>query len=333
MKIILFVVLFVTLASSTPSVNVQWLSFKKQHGKSYKSHVEEQRRLSIFMKNMKLIEEHNAQFKAGLVSYYLKMNHLGDMFPEEFNSAHLGLKPVEIKKEGKPTEVFFVPPSNDVIPASIDWRELGAVTSVKNQGSCGSCWAFSTTGAVEGQLFRKTGKLVSLSEQQLMDCSVDYNNLSCKGGLMDNAFQYLKYVGGLESEDSYPYEARDGYCTFKPWKSVSGTVIKSYVDVEFGDLAALQNAVATVGPVSVAVSAGNNNFRFYGGGVFNGNGCNPLFLDHGVLVVGYGSENGKNYWIIKNSWGPNWGEEGYMRLEKNDENLCGLAYKASYPVL
>ncbi|CAH1392197.1 unnamed protein product [Nezara viridula] len=333
MKSILLVALLVTLASSTPSLNVQWLSFKKEHGKSYKSPAEEQRRHSIFMDNLKMVEEHNAQYKAGLVSYYLKMNHLGDMLPEEFNSTQLGVKKVETRKEGEKSELFFVPSNSDVIPDSIDWRELGAVTPVKNQELCGSCWAFSTTGALEGQIFRKTGKLVSLSEQQLMDCSGDYDNYRCKGGSMDRAFHYLQDVGGLESEDSYPYEARDGYCKFKPWKAVPGTGIKSYASVDFGDLAALRYAVARVGPISVAVSAGNRNFRFYGGGVFDGNGCNTMILDHGVLVVGYSSENGKDYWIIKNSWGPTWGENGYMRLERNNENLCGIASEANYPLL
>lgn len=280
-----------------------------------------------------MIEEHNARFKAGLVTYYLKMNHLGDMLPEEFNSTLLGVKQVGTWKEDGQNELFFAPPPNDIIPDSIDWRELGAVTPVKNQGLCGSCWAFSTTGAMEGQVFRKTGKLVSLSEQQLMDCSADYNNNRCQGGLMDRAFNYVKDVGGLESEDSYPYEERDGYCKFKPWKAVSGTEVKSFVSIEHGDLTALRYAVGKVGPISVAVSAGNSNFRFYGGGVFNGNGCISFILDHGVLVVGYGSENGKDFWIIKNSWGQVWGEQGFMRLERNDKNLCGIASMASYPIL
>ncbi|KAE8573682.1 Cat31 [Halyomorpha halys] len=276
----------VAFAAASPAIKEQWSSFK--HEKSYQSIQEEQRRMAIFSKTLKTIEEHNAKYEAGLSTYYLEMNHFGDM-------------------------------------------QLGAVSPVKAQGTCRSCWAFSTvsiTGAIEGQYFRKTGKLVSLSEQQLIDCSTHYMNEGCGGGMMDFAFNYLKDVAGLEREDTYPYEAKDHSCRYNKNKVVPGTQVKAYTDIKFKDDEALRAAVATVGPISVAVSSGNTHFLYY-----KGDTCNPGFLDHGVLLVGYGSDNGEDYWLIKNSFGVSWGEKGFMRLTRSKKNACGISSAASYPIL
>nr|XP_014282108.1 cathepsin L1-like isoform X2 [Halyomorpha halys] len=327
MKIILLSIM-VAFAAASPAIKDQWNSFKRQHGKSYHSIQEEQLRMAIFSETMKTIEEHNAKYKAGLSTYYLEMNHFGDMLPEEVTQ--LGFN-----RTGDMRHVpsfTYLPPANVEIAESVDWRTSGAVTPVKTQGSCGSCWAFSSTGAMEGQLFRKKGKLVSLSEQQLVDCSTDYNN-GCNGGFMDSAFIYIKEIGGLESEDSYPYEAKDRSCRFNKNKVVPGTQVKAYTDIESYDDEALRAAVATVGPISIAVSAGNRHFLHYGGGVFNGDTCNPSALDHGILLVGYGSADGEDYWLVKNSWGPKWGEKGFMRLTRAKKNACGISSSASYPVL
>lgn len=319
----------VAFAAATPAIKEQWTSFKKQHGKSYKSIQEEKLRMIIFSETMKTIEEHNAKYEAGLSTYYLEMNQYADMLPEEVTQ--LGYNTTgEMKQEPSFT---FLPPANVEIAESIDWRESGAVTPVKNQGSCGSCWAFSSTGAIEGQLFRKTGKLVSLSEQQLVDCSEDYDNAGCGGGLMDNSFRYLEEAAGLESEDSYPYQGRNMRCRYNKNKVVPGTKVKAYTDIKRYDDEGLKAAVATVGPISIAVSAGNTHFLQYGGGVFNGDTCNPGSLDHGILLVGYGSENGQDYWLVKNSWGPRWGEKGFMRLTRSKKNACGISTQASYPIL
>ncbi|CAH1391949.1 unnamed protein product [Nezara viridula] len=275
-----------------------------------------------------MIEEHNAKYEAGLVTYYLAMNHLGDMLPEEVT--HLGFNETgKIKKEPSFT---FLPPANVEIPESIDWRDLGAVTPVKFQGSCLSCWAFSATGAMEGQLFRKSGKLVSLSEQQLIDCSRKYKNHGCEGGLMVFTFNYLKDVEGLEKEDSYPYEALDRTCRYNKDKVVPGTQVKAYTNIRPKDDDALKAAVATVGPISVGVNSGNEHFMFYKGGVFNGDTCYTN-IDHGILLVGYGSENGEEYWIAKNSFSQAWGEDGYIRFTRSVKNVCGISSMASYPIL
>ncbi|KAE8573686.1 Cat35 [Halyomorpha halys] len=328
MKVILLVAL-VAFAAASPAIKEQWSSFKRHHGKSYKSIEEENLRMNIFAHHHKMIEEHNAKFDAGLTTYTLAMNRFGDMLPEEVTQ-------VGFNRTGDMRKVpsfTYLPPANVEIAESIDWSQSGAVTPVKNQGSCGACWAFSTTGAIEGQLFRKTGKLVSLSEQQLVDCSTGYKNKGCKGGLMDYAFKYLEEVEGLESEDSYPYEGRDRSCRYNKNKVVPGTKVKAYVDIKSLDDDALKAAVATVGPISIAVSASNFDFMFYFGGVFDGEGCNPSKLDHGILLVGYGTEDGEDYWLVKNSWGPGWGEDGFMKLTRSKKNTCGISSAASYPIL
>ncbi|CAH1391946.1 unnamed protein product [Nezara viridula] len=330
MKVILLLAM-VAFAAATPAIKEQWTSFKSRHGKSYNSIEEEHLRMNIFSHHLKMIEEHNAKFEAGLVTYSMRMNHLGDMLPEEVTQ--LGFNKTEEMR--RVPSFTFLPPANVEIPESIDWTQTGAVTPVKNQGHCGSCWAFSSvsleTGALEGQLFRKTGKRVSLSEQQLVDCSRSYKNGGCRGGLMDNSFNYLKDVEGLQSESSYPYEGIDNRCRYNKDKVVPGTQVKAYTDIQSMDDDALQAAVATVGPVSIAVSAGNNGFMFYEGGVFDGETCGDL--DHGILLVGYGSEDGEDYWLVKNSWGPRWGENGYMKLTRAKKNACGISTAASYPIL
>ena len=213
------------------------------------------------------------------------------------------------------------------LAGSVDWRQKGAVTPVKNQQQCGSCWAFSTTGSTEGAHAIKTGNLVSLSEQQLVDCSAAQGNQGCNGGLMDQGFQYIISNKGITTEAAYPYTAQDGTC--KNGMSAAAT-LSSFVDVAQGSEADLMKAV-NLGPVSIAIEADQQCFQFYSGGILSDSSCG-MQLDHGVLVVGYGTENNVDYWIVKNSWGASWGESGYIRLIRG-KNECGIAQAASYPVV
>ncbi|XP_072378111.1 cathepsin L-like proteinase [Diabrotica undecimpunctata] len=315
----------IILSVSALSLNEHWESFKVKHGKVYKNPIEERVRFSVFQSNLKLINEHNAKYEQGLVGYTMGVNQFADMTPEEFK-AKLGMQAKNRPKINKTRHVQNV---NAEVPDSIDWRQKSAVLEVKDQGNCGSCWAFSATGSLEGQNHIINGKSVSLSEQELLDCSTDYGNGDCEeGGLMTSAFEYIK-DNGIESESSYPYKGIQGLCQRRAGQSV--IQIQGYKEIENND-EALRQAVGTVGPISAAMYA--EPIQFYFGGIFDNKACynDESYLDHGVLVVGYGEENNKPYWIVKNSWGQWWGEQGYFRIERNAQ-LCGLTLDTSYPIL
>lgn len=308
----------------------EWEAYKMEHGKKYKSDVEEQFRMKIFKDNKYKVAQHNKLYHSGEKSYSMKINHFADLLHHEFIELMNGYSH---NKSRPRLGATFIGPDDDIaLPKTMDWREKGAVTPVKNQGECGSCWSFSATGALEGQHFRKTGKLVSLSEQNLIDCSTKFGNNGCNGGLMDYAFEYVKSNGGIDTEDTYPYEAMDDNCRYNP--DDSGADDRGYVDVREGNEHALKKAIATVGPVSVAIDASHETFQFYNEGVYYEPDCSPEMLDHGVLAVGYGTtEDGDHYWLVKNSWSEKWGEEGYIKMARNRDNNCGIASAASFPLV
>ncbi|KAJ8875468.1 hypothetical protein PR048_023363 [Dryococelus australis] len=216
------------------------------------------------------------------------------------------------------------------LPTHVDWRTKNLVTAVKTQGYCGACWAFSTTGAVEGQMAKKTGKLYSYSEQQMIDCT---GNMNCaNGGWMTIAYQYIINAGGIETEQEYPFTGKD-YQTCKFKKNLAKGWVKGIVDLPSGNEQKLAQAVATVGPIAAGMDASASSFDNYAGGIYNEPKCSSTSMDHGVLVVGYGTENGNDYWIVKNSWGPKYGEKGYIRIARNKNNKCALATAANYPTV
>lgn len=308
----------------------EWEEFKTRFAKSYTDKSEENFRLKVFMENKHRIAKHNQRAANGLKSYTLEMNQFGDLLHHEFISIMNGYK--KSYKTDSLNGSAYLSPAHVAIPDSVDWRKEGYVTPIKNQGQCGSCWAFSTTGSLEGQHFRATGKLVSLSEQNLVDCSKKFGNNGCEGGLMDNAFQYVRENHGIDTENSYPYEGIDDKCRFKP-KNI-GATDTGFVDIPSGSETKLQEAVATIGPVSVAIDASHESFQLYSQGVYDEPDCSTEELDHGVLVVGYGTTaEGQDYWIVKNSWGTQWGDEGYIKMSRNKKNQCGIATSASYPLV
>lgn len=309
-------------------------------GRSYSNPLEDRVRYATFKANLAKIAAHNSKYDSGLVSYKMGVNKFADLSVEEF-AQRLGLK------VGPPTNQTFSLQADDV-PEEVNWVTLGAVTPVKDQGQCGSCWSFSAvsihssaasnalicpafqTGAIEGQYFLANNQLVSLSEQNLVDCTSSYGDYGCSGGLMDYAFQYV-CDNGIMAESDYPYLGIDCACQFDSAKAV--VKVKSFVDVTSGSEEDLQEAVGTVGPVSIAVDA--LGFQHYVEGIFDNEAClnSRYSLNHGILAVGYGSEDGQDYWLVKNSWGSDWGEEGFIRMSRNKDNQCGVATAASYPVL
>ncbi|XP_044462418.1 zingipain-2-like [Mangifera indica] len=297
----------------------QWMV---RHGRTYKDQAEKEMRFKIFKQNLEFIQNFN---KAGNRSYNLSINQFADLTDEEFLASRTGYKPMPAQSRTSSTS--FTYQSLTEAPSSLDWRENGAVTEVKDQGNCGCCWAFSAVAAVEGITQIKTGTLTSLSEQQLLDCSTN-GNYGCNGGLMENAFEYIIDNKGLTSESNYVYQETEGICDTQMEPVAQ---IQSYEKVPSNSEKALLQAVAKQ-PVSVAIDA--SGIKYYSGGVFDGD-CGTS-LNHAVTIIGYGTaDDGTEYWLIKNSWGESWGENGYMRIKKDAdaaEGLCGLAMDASYPI-
>ncbi|XP_057972098.1 vignain-like [Malania oleifera] len=290
---------------------------------------EKHKRFNVFKENAKYVHNFNKMDKP----YKLKLNKFADMTNHEFRSTYAGSKIDHHRMflgSSRANGSFMYENVNN-IPPSVDWRKKGAVTNVKDQGQCGSCWAFSTVVAAEGINQIKTQKLISLSEQELVDCDTAENE-GCNGGMMDYAFEFIKQKGGITSEEIYPYKAEDGTCdTAKENSPVVS--IDGYEKVPANNENALLKAAANQ-PISVAIDAGGFDFQFYSEGVFTGD-CGTE-LDHGVAIVGYGATiDGTKYWIVKNSWGAEWGEKGYIRMQRGitaKKGLCGIAMEASYPI-
>ncbi|TYZ58464.1 hypothetical protein PybrP1_007982 [[Pythium] brassicae (nom. inval.)] len=318
-----------TAAASTPleyeQEFAQWLA---SHRLAFNEPFEYLRRLEAFVANDIFIRDHNER---GSASFTLGHNEFSHLTFDEFASLKRGFQMPAGYLEQRRANVNATWAANAFgddasAPESVDWVEKGAVTGVKNQGQCGSCWAFSTTGAVEGAAFVASGKLPNLSEQELVDCDHNGDN-GCNGGLMDHAFQWIEAQGGICAESDYEYHAAVEQC--RPCKQV--VQVSGFVDVPPNNEKALKAAVAKQ-PVSVAIEADQREFQFYKAGVFD-QACGTQ-LDHGVLVVGYGAEGNKAFWKVKNSWGPTWGESGYIRLARNlgpRAGQCGIAMVPSYP--
>jgi cathepsin L len=316
-----------------PDFHSLWKRFKERYAKRY-SDDEDTRRRHIWEDHIRLIQEHNLEADLGEQSYSLGLNRFADWSKEEFRQFLMGFRPDLVHDDDLPAEdapvVLMSASTTTSLPASVDWVKNGWVTDVKDQGKCGCCYTFAATGALEAQLFNTTKKLVTLSEQNLLDCSKTNGNQGCNGGVTDYAFRYV-VQNGIESEETYAFTGKEEQCKFSSSRSV--TKCRGYVDIPRGNEQALQAAIANVGPVAVALDASLTEFQLYRRGVFKSSKCSSTAINHAVLAVGYGESKGEEYWLIKNSWGKRWGDDGYVKIARNQNNMCGIAQQASYPTM
>ena len=329
-KLVSAFLLLVSSSRALTSPTSRWFDWKHAYDRTYSSAQTERAAYEAFIENDEIIEFSNFHDRP----YRLGHNEFSDMNRSEF-SRFLGRKHAVPKpgqsppRQPRPSSPLWTGDGRSPLPDRVDWVSRGAVTPVKNQAQCGSCWAFSAIASLEGALKLESGKLVSLSEQQLVSC--DTTDDGCDGGLMDQAFDWLRDNGGACSERSYRYTSGggdSGTCetTCRPVVEVGG-----HVDVAPGNETALRAAVASR-PVSVAIEADQSVFQLYKSGVLADASCGDA-VDHGVVVVGYGHDaaTGLDYWRIKNSWGTSWGEKGFGRLVRG-RNMCAIATEPSYPV-
>lgn len=300
-----------------------WQSYIRTHQKNYTDQ-ENVSRKDVFRQNMRLIHSTN---RANL-GFQLAVNHLADRSKDELKL--LRGRKVTTGYNGGQQFPYIADEMVKDLPDQLDWRLFGAVTHVKDQSVCGSCWSFGTTGTIEGAYFVKYGHLVYLSQQALIDCSWGFGNNGCDGGDDAQAYQWIMKHGGIPTEGDYgPYYGQDGYCHVD--KVPLTAKITSFVNVTSGDQNALKVALAKHGPISIAIDASVPTFTFYSNGIYYDPKCGnqPENLDHAVLLVGYGQLNGNDYWLVKNSWSNYWGNDGYVLMSPKDNN-CGVMTSPTY---
>ncbi|CAG2176246.1 unnamed protein product [Oppiella nova] len=303
----------------------EWIGFKNEfRGNSYLGAEEEAMRRQIFERNYEYITAHNAEADEGLHTFRLGVNQFADKTFQEYQQ----LLTLRLNVDHVSTELVEEV-VDQALPDSVDWRSKNVVTHVKDQGQCGSCFAFCAVDSIESQYAIATGKLVELAPSQIVDCIHSGGDVCQTGGDPVGAIELVIKEGGIEKESDYPYHARMGTCQFsKSKKAVSVTGVHT---LQTGQESAIQSAVANVGPVAVGIDANHTSFQHYKSGVYVEPQCSKTKLNHGVLVVGYGTEGGQDYWLVKNSWGTIFGNQGYIKMARNHNNQCGIASYGLYP--
>merc|ERR1712018_169 len=333
------------------SIQMEWSDFKSLHNKKY-SRLEESRRFNIFKENKAFVERHNRDYQLGLETYTVGINKFADLTNDEFHAQYLGLTQDSTNASIRlnyQCPVQFA--DNGNTPASVDWRTTAnpqntvAVTSVKDQGSCGSCWSFGGAAAFEGAQCLSGNQdcttWTGASEQELVDCGGSnnsalgaYYDMACNGGWIDNALYYVLQTGYIDGYDNYPYVSgqtkKAGNCVANPDNSV-GSISNCGATTKNSE-AELTSALAQVGAVGIAIDAGGIGFQLYSGGVYVSNTCSSSRLNHAVTAVGYGNLDGQDYFTVKNSWGTVWGDQGYILMAANRNNQCGVAATPAYAI-
>lgn len=324
---------FANRLQSVPILNnVQnFADFAAQTGKTYASQAERTLREGVFAARKSLVDSSNAAFSAGSSSYELAINAFSDLTNAEFLKQLTGnRKSAQGDQKANAHRQAVEVPSGVSIPEQFDWREKGGVTPVKFQGECGSCWSFAVTGAIEGHVFRKTGRLPNLSEQNLVDCGKEeFGLVGCDGGFQEYGFEFVTTQTGIAGADKYPYLDKKDTCKYKA--ALKNAEITGFATVPPQDETKMKEVIATLGPLACSIN-GLETLLLYKRGIYADDECNKGEVNHSVLVVGYGSENGQDYWIVKNSWDKAWGEDGYFRLPRG-KNFCGIASECSYPIV
>ncbi|XP_037080221.1 procathepsin L-like [Pollicipes pollicipes] len=322
MKLLLGAVLVVVTSAFVE--RKEWEAYKEKYSKVYRDPVEEHYRMKVYADNKAIVSQHMKEYAEGKHTFTMAINKFADLTNEELGNLYNG------PRIGSPVSHATHQMSGKTAPASVDWRDHGAVTPIPDQGACGSSWAFAAMGSLEGAWKLSGHQLVELSVQQVLDCTRDYGCNGCEGGWMDKAFEYTRDNGG-QPVATYPYTAKNGDCHGDASKNVA--TLSNWTDVPRGSEAGLLDAVANHGPVSVAIDATQSAFFKYSGGVYDDPYCRDNDGNHGALVVGYGTEDGKDYWLVKNWWGTSWGLDGYVKMSRNKNNQCSIATFASYAVV
>ncbi|GAB6032785.1 hypothetical protein CHUAL_011647 [Chamberlinius hualienensis] len=323
-RIVIFVLIISLSYTLADSDQQQWEAFRQKFNKKYVNVQEETLRRVTFQQNLKLIKEHNNLYDQGKSTFKMGVTQFADLSEKEYKDT---LKPILPNKPSNGYKTYKV--SSQAAPDSIDWRDYGYVTPVKNQGQCGSVQSFTITGAVEGAHAAATGNLASLSELNIDYCSIPVGT-SCSGSLKTVAetYNYIINFNGQDAEGCFTqYNSEKCFSD----TSCKAATISYYTDVPSGDEAALKESCGNNGPVATFIDASHISFQLYVAGIYSEPACSSTQLDHGVLIVGYGTEGTNDYWICKNSWGTSWGEQGYIKMSRNQNNQCGIATSASWP--